>query len=72
MQEGGQRSGRRRRRRRRSNHEDALRHWAKDDVPEGDEQEEANTGIVLAVAVGLVLVLCLYYIFKQMEYAPPI
>jgi hypothetical protein len=71
MRSGEQKSGRHRRRKCRSNHEEALKKWAKDDVSDGDEREQANVGVVVAVAVGLVLVLCLYYIFGQMEYEPP-
>jgi hypothetical protein len=65
------RTGRRRRRRRRSHYDEALKNWAKEGEPEGDEQEEANVGIVVAVAVGLVLVPCLYFILSQMDYAAP-
>lgn len=71
MNGGEQRTGHRRRRRRRSTRDNALRQWAKDDEPQGDEREEANLGIVIAVAVGLLLLLCLYYISGQLEYEAP-
>jgi len=48
-----------------------LRNWAKDDVPEGDPQDERNLGIVVAVAVGLVVLLLAAYIMGQMKYEAP-
>ena len=62
----------RRRRRRRSHHEDALVKWAKDDVPAGDEKEQANVGLLIAVIVGLIVLFCLYYIFGQLDYEAPL
>ena len=59
---------RHKRRRRRSAGQDSLRNWAKDDVPEGDPQDERNLGIVVAVAVGLVGLLLVAYIMGQMKY----
>ena len=71
MHGGKERTGRRRLRKRRSNQGEVLRHWAKDDAPEGDGKEEANAGIVVVVAIVLVLLLCLYYIFGHLEYEAP-
>lgn len=68
----GRSGSRRRRRRRRNGHEDTLRKWAKDDVPEGDVQDEINVGLVVALAVGLLLVLLVAYIAGQMEYEAPL
>ena len=59
---------RHKRRRRRSVDQESLRNWAKDDVPEGDPQDERNLGIVAAVAVGLVVLLLVAYIMGQMKY----
>ena len=56
------------RRRRRSVDQDSLRNWAKDDVPEGDPQDERNLGLVVAVAVGFVVLLLVVYIMGQMKY----
>ncbi len=67
----GRSGSRRKRRRRRAGHEDALRKWAKDDVPEGDVQDEINVGLVVALAVGLLLILLVTYIARQMEYQAP-
>jgi hypothetical protein len=64
----GRSGSRRKRRRRRSGQKDALRKWAKDDVPEGDVQDEINVGLVVALAVGLLLILLVTYIAGQMEY----
>ena len=64
-------SPRRRRRRRSRVNKDALQKWAKDDVPEGDPRDESNLGLVVAVAVGLVLVLLVTYIAGQMQYEAP-
>jgi hypothetical protein len=64
-------STRRRRRRRSRVNKDALQKWAKDDVPEGDPRDESNLGLVVAVAVGLVLVLLVTYIAGQMQYEAP-
>jgi len=61
-------SPRRRRRRRSRFNKDALHNWAKDDVAEGDPRDESNIGLVVAVAVGLVLVLLVTYIAGQMQY----
>lgn len=55
-------------RRRGSVGQDSLRNWANDDVPEGDPQDERNLGIVVAVAVGLVVLLLVAYIMGQMKY----
>jgi hypothetical protein len=65
------RSGRRRRRRR-SHHDEALLKWAKDDVPAGDEKEQADVGLLVAVIAGLIVLLCLYYILGQMDYEAPL
>ena len=62
----------RRRRRKRSREKDALLKWAKDDVPAGDEKEQANIGLVIAVITGLVLLFCVYYIFGEMSYEAPL
>jgi len=59
---------RHKRRRRRGVGQDSLRNWAKDDVPEGDPQDERNLGIVVAVAVGFVVLLLAVYIMGQMKY----
>jgi hypothetical protein len=67
----GKSGSRRKRRRRRSGQKDALRKWAKDDVPEGDVQDEINVGLVVALAVGLLLILLVTYIAGQMEYEAP-
>ena len=67
----GKSGSRRKRRRRRNGHEDALRKWAKDDVPQGDVQDEINVGLVVALAVGLLLILLVAYIAGQMEYEAP-
>ena len=67
----GRGGSRRKRRRRRSGQKDALRKWAKDDVPEGDVQDEINVGLVVALAVGLLLILLVTYIAGQMEYEAP-
>ena len=67
----GRSGSRRKRRRRRSGQKDALRKWAKDDVPEGDVQDEINVGLVVALAVGLLLILLVAYIAGQMEYEAP-
>ena len=64
-------SPRPRRRRRSRVNKDALQKWAKDDVPEGDPRDESNLGLVVAVAVGLVLVLLVTYIAGQMQYEAP-
>ena len=48
-----------------------MQKWAKDDVPEGDPRDESNLGLVVAVAVGLVLVLLVTYIAGQMQYEAP-
>ena len=64
-------SPRRRRRRLSRVNKDALHKWAKDDVPEGDPRDESNLGLVVAVAVGLVLVLLVTYIAGQMQYDAP-
>ena len=59
-------------RRRRSHfNEDSLRNWARDDGPEGDPHDESNLGLVVAVAVGLVLVLLVTFIAGQMQYEAP-
>ena len=58
-------------RRRSRVNKDALQKWAKDDVPEGDPRDESNLGLVVAVAVGLVLVLLVTYIAGQMQYEAP-
>jgi len=71
MHGGKERIGGRRRRKRRSKQGEVLRHWAKDDVPEGDGQEEANVGIVAVVVVVFLLLLCLYYIAGHLEYEAP-
>ena len=55
-----------RRRRKRVRDNDALRRWAKDDVPAGDEKEQANLGLLLAVITCLILLFCLYYILGEM------
>ena len=68
----GKSGSRRKRRRRRNGQEDALRQWAKDDVPQGDVQDEINVGLVVALAVGLLLLLLVAYIAGQMEYAVPL
>jgi hypothetical protein len=68
-EQGGTR--RRKRRRRRSLDQDSLRNWAKDDVPEGDPHDERNLGIVVAVAVGLVVLLLVAYVMAQMKYEAP-
>ena len=65
------RAGRRRRRRRTSEKESLLR-WAQDDVPAGDEKEQANVGLLIAVITGLIPLFCLYYIFKEMSYEAPL
>ena len=65
------RSGRRRRRKR-SRDNAALLQWAKDDVPAGDEKEQANIGLVIAVITGLVLLFGVYYIFGEMSYEAPL
>jgi hypothetical protein len=62
----------RRRRRKRVRDNDALLKWAKDDVPAGDEKEQANLGLLIAVTTGLILLLCLYYIFGEMGHEPPL
>ncbi len=62
----------RRRRRKRVRDNDALRKWAKDDGPAGDEKEQANIGLLLAVITGLILLFCLHYIMKEMTYEPPL
>jgi hypothetical protein len=62
----------RRRRRKRVRDNDALLKWAKDDVPAGDEKEQANLGLLIAVITGLILLLCLYYIFGEMGHEPPL
>ncbi len=67
----GRSDSRRKRRRRRSGHKDALRKWAKDDVPKGDVQDEINVGLVVALAVGLLLILLVTYVAGQMEYEAP-
>ena len=67
----GRSGSRRKRRRRRNGHEDALRKWAKDDVPQGDVQDEINVGLVVALAVGLLLILLVTYSAGQMEYEAP-
>ena len=59
---------RHKRRRRRGVGQDSLRNWAKDDVPEGDPQDERNLGLVVAVAVGFVVLLLVIYIMGQMKY----
>ena len=59
---------RHKRRRRRSVDQDSVRNWAKDDVPEGNPQDERNLGIVVVVAVGLVVLLLVAYIMGQMKY----
>jgi hypothetical protein len=65
-------SPRRRRPRRSRFNKAALHKWAKDDdVPEGDPRDESNLGLVVAVAVGLVLVLLVTYIAGQMQYEAP-
>ncbi len=68
----GKSGSRRKRRRRRNGQEDALRKWAKDDVPQRDVQDEINVGLVVALAVGLLLILLVAYIAGQMEYAVPL
>lgn len=70
MHGGREKFGRRRRRKRRTDQGSVLRHWSKDDAPDGDEQEEANVGIVAVVAVVFLLLLCLYYIFGQLDHEP--
>ena len=65
------RSGRRRRRKRSRDNAELLQ-WAKDDVPAGDEKEQANIGLVIAVITGLVLLFCVYYIFGEMSYEAPL
>ena len=67
----GRSGSRRKRRRRRSGQKDALRKWAKDDVPKGDVQDEINVGLVVALAVGLLLILLVTYVAGQMEYEAP-
>ena len=67
----GRSGSRRKRRRRRSGQKYAIRKWAKDDVPEGDVQDEINVGLVVALAVGLLLILLVTYIAGQMEYEAP-
>jgi hypothetical protein len=62
----------RRRRRKRSRDNDALLKWAKDDVPAGDEKEQANVGLLLALITGLILLFCLYYIFGEMGHEAPL
>ena len=64
------RSGRRRCRKR-SRDIAALLPWAKDDVPAGDEMEQANIGFLIALITGLILLLCHYYIFGEMGHEPP-
>jgi hypothetical protein len=72
VESGGESIGtRRRRRRRRRADQGSLRHWAKDDEPEGDPRDEQNLGLVVALAVGLVLILLVAYVIGQMEYEAP-
>jgi len=66
------RGTRRRRRRTRHYEEDSLRKWAKDDVPESDPRDERNLGLVVAVAIGLILILLISYIAGQMKYEAPL
>jgi len=68
----GNRGKRRRRKRTRSFNRDSLRQWAKDDVPEGDPRDERNLGLVVAVAIGLILILLISYIAGQMKYEAPL
>ncbi|MFM6173964.1 MAG: hypothetical protein ACKPB4_17880 [Sphaerospermopsis kisseleviana] len=65
------RGTRRRRKRVRSFDHDSLHKWAKDDVPEGDPRDERNLGLVVAVAIGLILILLFSYIAGQMKYEAP-
>ena len=72
MDSEGESSGTRRRRRsRRRVNQDSLRSWAKDDVPEGDPRDDHNLGLVVAVAVGLVMILLVAYVIGQMAYEAP-
>jgi len=68
---GRNRGTRRRRKRSRGFDDESLRKWAKDDVPEGDPRDERNLGLVVAVAIGLILILLLSYILGQMKYEAP-
>jgi hypothetical protein len=68
---GRNRGTRRRRKRSRSFDHGSLRKWAKDDVPDGDPQDERNLGLVVAVAIGLILILLFSYIAGQMKYEAP-
>ena len=62
----------RRRRGKRSRGNGALLKWAKDDVSAGDEKEQANVGLLIPLITGLILLLCLYYIFGEMGHEPPL
>lgn len=62
----------RRRRRKRVRDNDALLKWAKDDMPAGDEKEQANIGLLIAVITGLIVLFCLYYIMGEMNYEAPL
>jgi hypothetical protein len=71
MYGGKERGARRRRRKRRSNLDKALRSWAQDDAPTGDEKEERGVGIVVVGVIVLIVAACLYYIFGHLEYEAP-
>jgi hypothetical protein len=71
MRGGEHSSGRRRHRRRRSHRGSRPENRAKDERVEGAEQEEANVGIVVAVAVLFLLALCLYYIAGEFDHEAP-
>jgi len=73
VQDHDRNRGRRRRRKRsRQFDHESLRQWAKDDVPEGDPRDENNLGLVVAVAIGLILILLLSYILGQVKYEAPL
>ena len=41
-------------------------------MPAGDEKEQANVGLLIPLITGLILLLCLYYIFGEMGHEPPL
>jgi len=61
----------RRRRRRRHRPTDAADRFEREEEPK-DPQEEFSLALVVLLAVGIVVALCLAYVFKSIESAPPL
>jgi hypothetical protein len=63
----GRRRSHRRRRRRQLRIQDAEKYFGEEEKPT-DEQEESNVGLVVLVALAIILITCLSYILKSMEW----